>query len=191
MFHQLIDDLRSLSPLKRTQSHVRQLLGENAHEWPGRETLLSRPGEYTRTRVYRDANFELLLLNWAPGAASAIHDHGGQHCWMMVLEGALQVDDYVRLDGAQSPGIADVEPRDSRTLSLGEMDSRSGPFDLHRVSAASQSKAVSLHLYAGPLQEFLVYDPPARRCDRAYGIYDAILLDGRLAVCNPSWAVTL
>ncbi|HLX26814.1 MAG TPA: hypothetical protein VKR05_07450, partial [Candidatus Cybelea sp.] len=57
-----------------------------------------------------------------------------------------------------------------------------GRFDLHRVAAPPEIKAVSLHLYAGPLQEFLVYDPPARRCDRAYGIYDAIVLDDRVVV---------
>lgn len=182
MFRQLIDDLRNQGPLARGHSDVGQLLGDNARQWSGRETLLSRPGDYTRTRVYRDANFELLLLNWAPGAASAVHDHGGQHCWMLVLEGALQVDDYARLDKGQTPGLAVVELRGSRTLGPDEMDLRSDRFDLHRVSAPPGAKAVSLHLYAGPLQEFLVYDPPARRCDRAYGIYDAIVLDDRVVV---------
>lgn len=182
MFRQLIDDLRTRGPLSRGQSDVGNLLGENARYGPGRETLLSRPGDYTRTRVYRDANFELLLLNWAPGAASGIHDHGGQHCWMIVLDGALNVDDYVRLDAGHAPGVADVEQRGSTTLGPGEMDLRSGRFDLHRVYAPLKSQAVSLHLYAGPLQEFLVYDPPARRCERAYGIYDAIVLDDRVVV---------
>jgi|SRR5579862_9076890 len=182
MFSQLIDDLRARSPISRGSSDIGHLLGDNAREWPGRETLLSRPGDYTRTRVYRDANFELLLLNWAAGAASAIHDHGGQHCWMIVLEGTLQVEDYVRLDAGQTPGVAVVEPRGSRSLEPGAMDLRSGRFDLHRVAAPPEIKAVSLHLYAGPLQEFLVYDPPARRCDRAYGIYDAIVLDDRVVV---------
>lgn len=190
MFRQLIDDLRARSPVTRGSSEIRHLFGDNARQWSGRETLLSRPGDYTRTRVYRDANFELLLLNWAAGAASAIHDHGGQHCWMMVLEGELQVHDYVRLDGGETPGVAEVELRGTRTLEHGEMDLRSGRFDLHRVAAPAQSKAVSLHLYAGPLQEFLVYDPPARRCDRAYGVYDAIVLDNRV-VARPQFAATL
>ncbi len=180
MFRQLVDDLRVRSPLARAHADLERLLGDSARQWPGRETLLSRPGDYTRTRVYRDANFEMLLLNWAPGAASAIHDHGGQHCWMLVLDGTLDVDDYVRLDAGEVPGVAEVKWRDSRRLRSGDMDLRSGRFDLHRVSAPAKGKAVSLHLYAGPLQEFLVYDPPARRCDRAYGTYDAIVLDDRV-----------
>ena len=182
MFRQLIDELRDRGPLSRASSDIGTLLGQNARQWPGRETLLSRPGDYTRTRVYRDANFELLLLNWSAGATSAIHDHGGQHCWMLVLDGALVVDDYVRLDGGEVSGVAEVESRETRTLGPGAMDLRSGPFDLHRVGATPQSQAVSLHLYARPLQEFLVYDPPARRCDRAYSVYDAIVLDDRVVV---------
>lgn len=182
MFRQLIDDLRAWGPLSRGHSNVGRLLGDNARRWPGRETLLSRPGDYTRTRVYRDANFELLLLNWAPGAASAVHDHGGQHCWMMVLDGALEIEDYVRLDAGDTPGVAEVEWRGSRTLQEGEMDLRSGRFDLHRVSTPPKTKGVSLHLYAGPLQQFLVYDPPARHCERAYSIYDALVLDDRVVL---------
>ena len=193
MFRQLLEDLRARSPLARAQSEVGRLLSENAPDWPGPEVLLCRPAAYTRTKVYRDADFELILLNWAPGAASAIHDHGGQHCWMVVLDGSLEVDDYVRLDPGEIPGVAYVEARGSRTLGPGEMDLRSGPFDLHRVSAP-QTKAVSLHLYAGPLVEFLVYDPPGHRYDRAYGMYDAVVLDDRRVAesrspgCNPSWA---
>jgi predicted metal-dependent enzyme (double-stranded beta helix superfamily) len=174
VLRQLIVDLCARAPLERDGSEVGALLAKNAHEWPGRDTLLSRPDAYTRTCVYRHERFELLLLNWARGASSAIHDHGDRHCWMMVLDGVLEVDDYVRLDAGDLPGYAHVEPRGSRRLEPGEMDLRSGRYDLHRVAARSGTAAVSLHLYAGPLRRFFVYDEAAQRCEPAFGAYDDV-----------------
>jgi cysteine dioxygenase len=151
------------------------LLGGSPTDWPVVRGLAERAGGYTRTCAFRNADFELLLLNWAPGAASLIHDHGGQHCWMYVVDGKLDVEDFVRLDPGDVPGYARVEWRDSRRLEAGAMDLRSGRFDLHRVSAASGTGAVSLHVYAGPLEQFLVYDEAERRCETARGVYDDVL----------------
>jgi len=175
VFRRLIDDLRSRSPLHRDSSEVGALLIEGAREWPSGRRLVSRSDAYTRTCAYRDSLFEIVLLNWAPGAASPIHDHGDQHCWMLVVDGELEVDDYVRLDPADIPGYAHVEQRGTRRLEAGGMDLRSGRFDLHRVAARNGGRAVSLHLYSGPLRQYLVYDEPARRCQTAHGTFDEVL----------------
>ena len=175
MFPRLIADLRARGPLERGTSEVGSLLAASQADWHSDFELVSRPGAYTRSCAYRDEGFEVLVLNWARGAASPIHDHGNQHCWMMVLEGGLQVDDYVRLDPGDRPGYAYVEPRGSRVLEAGDMDLRSGRFDLHRVKAAEGSTAVSLHVYAAPLRDFFTYDESAWRCQVAFGTYDAML----------------
>jgi hypothetical protein len=69
--------------------------------------------------------------------------------------------------------------RDMRTSSrwareVGELDSRVGRYDLHRVSSGD-SPALSLHVYAAPLRQFGIYDEPSRRCETSYGRYDAVL----------------
>jgi cysteine dioxygenase len=133
------------------------------------------PGGYTRSCAYGDERFEVLLLNWAAGAVSAIHDHGGQHCWMQVLEGQLVVDDYRRTDGGERPGFARVQALGSQLLNAGDLDLRSGRFDLHRVSATAGVGALSLHIYAAPLKEFSVYDESTHRCQTVRGIYDDVL----------------
>ncbi len=176
MFHALVDGLRSARAFEGGGEIVNGLLEGAATLWPAaRRRLPARPSAYTRTCVYRDAQFEVLLLNWAPGSISAIHDHGGQQCWMTVLEGCLEVEDFVRLDPGEVPGYAHVEPRESRKLQRSEIDSRSGRFDLHRVGASLGAPAISLHVYCGPLQRFLVYDELSRRCETAIGIYDDVL----------------
>jgi cysteine dioxygenase len=151
------------------------MLGETFGRWAGGRRLISRPAAYTRTCAYRDDRFEVLLLNWSAGAASAIHDHGGQHCWMVVLEGRLEVDDYTRFDSGDVPGYARIEACGSRLMDPGGLDLRSGQFDLHRVTATRGGPAVSLHVYAGPLRKFLVYDESTRRCETAVGTYDEML----------------
>lgn len=175
MFLRLIEDLRAEGPLSRDRLAMGRLLTESVADWAGPDGLLFRAGSYTRTCAYRDERFELLLLNWAPGAASPIHDHGDQHCWMLVLEGQLEVDDYARLDSGDVQGYAHVEQSGSRTLDPGAMDLRSGRFDLHRVVAGKGAPAVSLHVYSAPLRRFFVYDQRARRCENAYGSYDDVL----------------
>jgi cysteine dioxygenase len=142
--------------------------------WPEDRPLLARPGGYTRTCVYGDDAFEILLLNWDAGAFSALHDHGGQHCWMSVLRGQLRVDDYVRTDDGSVPGVAQVEARGSRLLGPRDLDLRSGRFDLHRVVAGAE-RTISLHVYAGPLRSFLVYEDAVQRCYSVSGSYDGVL----------------
>jgi predicted metal-dependent enzyme (double-stranded beta helix superfamily) len=172
VLRRLVENLRACSP---PSLEIGSVLAARWEEWlPGRP-LAYKPDGYTRTCAYRDPCFEVLLLNWAPGSASAIHDHGDQHCWMLVLEGNLDVDDYARLDSGETPGYAHVERCGTRRLEPGGMDLRSGRFDLHRVTATHDSRAVTLHVYSGPLRKFLVYDEFERRCHSTGAFYDQIL----------------
>jgi cysteine dioxygenase len=175
MFDRLIQELRSRNPLERTSAEVGALLKASVLEGRLAPLLVFRRNAYTRTCAYRDTGFEVAVLNWDKGATSPVHDHGDQRCWMLVLEGSLRVDDYARLDAGDVAGYAHVERRGARMLEVGDMDLRSGRFDLHRVSACPDVPAVSLHVYAGPLREFLVYDEYARQCQRVYGNYDEVL----------------
>jgi len=173
----LIDNLCCKGPLERSTSDMAALLAATRGSWSPSRPLLVCPGGYTRSCAYWDERFEVLLLNWAAGAGSAIHDHGGQHCWMQVLEGQLVVDDYLRIDAGERPGFARVEAHGSRLMNAGDLDLRSGRFDLHRVSAPSGVPALSLHIYAAPLKEFSVYDELSQRCQTVRGTYDDVLRD--------------
>lgn len=176
MLENLIGGLVQRPPLERTQAEMADLLDETFTDpsaW--NRPLVFREGGYTRTCAYYDNRFEVLLLNWAPGASSAIHDHGAEHCWLAVLQGRLHIDNYVRLDAGDDPGRALVVPTDSTTLDPGDLDLRSGRFDIHRVAADHAAAAVSLHVYARPLRSFMTYDEYTQRCTPARGTYDEVL----------------
>jgi cysteine dioxygenase len=60
-------------------------------------------------------------------------------------------------------------------MDAGDLDLRSGRFDLHRVSAPPGGPALSLHIYAAPLKEFSVYDETTQRCQTVQSTYDDVL----------------
>jgi len=170
MLHELLSELRRVPPLERGDEEMAALLGARraGDAFPA---LPARGGSYTRTRAYGDDRFEVLLLNWSQGAASEIHDHGGQRCWFVVLDGDVRVDDYVRLDEGSGGAHAVLEWRESLLLGPGDLDVRGGQFDIHRV--AVDSHAVTLHVYARPLRGFGIYDYEAQRRSTVRAAYDA------------------
>ncbi len=175
MLRRLIDDLRRRAPLERTTAEMAALLTSGFSDWSPGQALIARPGSYTRTLAYGDENFEVVLVNWSAGVPSPIHDHGDQHCWMLVLDGTLWIEDFARLDAGDVAGYARVEARGSNLLEPGGLDLRSGRFSLHRVAATPAARAVSLHVYAGRLREYLAYDDVAQRCRPVASEYDDII----------------
>lgn len=140
---------------------------------------------YTRNLVYRDARMEVLLLCWDTGAASPIHDHGGQRCWLRVLAGVLLVEDFPLLSGGREPGPARLGP--ARTLGPvgeGHLDFRSEADGIHRVRVL-QGPAVTLHVYAAPVETCLVFDARRHRCaSRRLGYHS--VFGGRVREAPPA-----
>ncbi len=172
----LIANLGAISPLDRSEDEMAGVLTDVCARGLLRDfPLESHAGRYTRTCAYFDERFELLLLNWGRGSVSDIHDHGGQRCWLAVIDGVLELENYERLDDGTREGLAAIARRDSVILRTGQLDLRSKPFDLHRVSNAGTQPAVSLHVYARPLRTFGVYDEFSQRRRTVHSRYDAIL----------------
>ncbi len=121
-------------------------------------------GSYTRNLVYRDVRFEVVLNCWDSGVSSPIHDHSEQECWFSIQAGTFQLEDYPLLAGGHAPGYALLgPPRVSEQVGPGHVDYR-GPLDsIHRVTAM-QGPAVTLHVYASPVQQCLVFDIRRQRC---------------------------
>lgn len=114
------------------------------------------PDRYARTRVFRDERFELILLTWARGSLTPVHDHAGQDCWLVPLAGRFDVDDFAIVD-EDAHGRATLSPLRSRRLAAGELDHRDSFEPVHAVSLTS-STGVSLHVYARPIDRCRIFD---------------------------------
>lgn len=121
-------------------------------------------GRYTRNLVYRDPRFEVVVNCWDSGVSSPIHDHSDQECWFSIQAGTFQLEDYPLLAGGKEPGYALLgAPRIAESVGPGHVDYRGRLDSIHRVCVL-EGPAVSLHVYAAPVEECLVFDVRRQRC---------------------------
>ena len=112
------------------------------------------PEIYTRNLVARNEQFEMLVLCWGAGQQSPIHDHAGQHCFMAVLDGRIEELQYDSPSGAARP----LRATGKRVFEPGQVAYIHDRIALHRVRPFGGQPAVSLHLYAGPIDVCQVFD---------------------------------
>lgn len=129
---------------------------------------------YSRTLLHRCEQFEILVLHWPAGSVSSIHDHGGSLCWLAVAQGSIGVENFVRRDSGSAPGFARIDFDGREMLAQGAVDYRQDDVHLHRC-IAGEEPAVSLHVYARPIDRFYTFDERAQSCSEALSTYDAIL----------------
>jgi hypothetical protein len=150
----LVHALVALGDCRASWRRVTRLVAEARISPPG--CFDFHAGRYTRNLVFRNAQVELVFLCWGAGAVSPIHDHGGQECWFLPVEGAFDTEDY-RLDGGELM-LA------SARAGVRSLDYRAGSEQIHRVSiAAGLARAVSLQVYARPVDFCRVFDPERRQ----------------------------
>jgi cysteine dioxygenase len=129
------------------------------------EGLSWRRQGYTRNLVHREPRFEVLILCWRAGASTPVHDHDGQECWFQPLAGSFDLEDF-------SPALQPAGCRERvRTL-----DHQPGAAQIHRVRVSSgEPAAISLHVYAGPIEGCRVYDLESGRWRWMRLRYDAVV----------------
>ncbi|MEO6835306.1 MAG: cysteine dioxygenase family protein [Candidatus Tumulicola sp.] len=129
-----------------------------------RDRLPSVPYAYSRTRLTATPDYEIVVMNWAPQSMSPIHDHGTSRCWVLMLDGILDVQNFTCDAGDPAREDAAIRQAERIALRAGDIDHRLGPAELHRVRNPSVSEsAFSLQLYARPLTTYSVVDAHSNR----------------------------
>jgi hypothetical protein len=97
-----------------------------------------------------------LLMYWPAGHATLPHDHDGLWGIEVVIDGQLDVEEYVKSGSAQQPTLTFA-----RALHLGAGDAATfrGRQYVHRCRNLSNvSPTLTLHLYGGMLEAFTSYE---------------------------------
>ncbi len=136
-------------------------------------SLPAIPGSYTRTLLLKQPDFELVAMQWSPGSLSELHDHGDARCWVAVLEGAIDVENFERRD-VGSPR-ADLSFASSLRLTSGDTDHRLNSRELHRVRNTCETSAFSLQIYSPSIGEYHVFDANTGSYTIAVANYDCVL----------------
>jgi len=115
--------------------------------------------KYTRNLVHEgNGKFNLMLLCWAPGNQSSIHDHSDAHCFVKCLKGHLLETRYHWPEDMKNED-GSLMIQEEEDIYEDEVTYMSDELGLHRVENTSHSdKAVSLHLYSPPFNSCKVFD---------------------------------
>lgn len=130
--------------------------------------------DYTRTLLFKNELFEVLVLHWQPNCASAIHDHGGARCWLTVAQGSMNIDNFLRTDTGRNAKSAEIRLEGREQLTVGSIDHRQDDDHVHRC-VARDVPTVTVHVYARPIERFRVFDARNSRCSEVISTYDAVL----------------
>lgn len=104
-------------------------------------------GAYTRNCIYKDEQFELLLLCWDEGQETSIHDHDGEDCWVYVLHGEME-EVFYSLDQTKR-----LKEEGSRFILPHQLSFMNDKIGFHKLTNSNRGKSVSLHVYAKPIEQ--------------------------------------
>ena len=107
---------------------------------------------YTRNCIVDDEKFELILLCWEPGQITPIHDHGGEECWVRIIEGDFRETIY------KDDAAGDLNKVKSSVAKANDVTYMIDFMGFHSLENLSNKRSMSLHLYAKPIRSCNMYD---------------------------------
>jgi cysteine dioxygenase len=123
---------------------------------------------YTRNCIAENDDFELILICWEKGQATAIHDHGGEECWVYFVEGEFRENIYTE----EKEGELNVVK--TSIAKPGDVAYMIDFMGYHNLENQSNKRSMSLHLYAKPIKNCNVYDSKKNEFVRKEMSYDTI-----------------
>jgi cysteine dioxygenase len=115
---------------------------------------------YARNLVYKERQFEIMIMCWNAGQRSSIHDHAGSLGGIKILQGELTESLFGRAANGMIKSLSSAEYAIEET----RVEETSL---IHQISnlQAENGKTVSIHIYIPPLVRMNVYsleDPAVR-----------------------------
>ena len=111
---------------------------------------------FTRNCIVENEKFELILLCWEEGQKTAIHDHGGEECWVKVIQGEFRETIY-KVDEA-----GELKVVKSIISKAGDISYMVDFMGCHRLENLSNTRSMSLHLYAKPIRKCRIFDEKSK-----------------------------
>ena len=98
---------------------------------------------YTRIRLHRTDEFEVMLICFAEGQTSSVHDHRGSRCVVRVVQGlALETHFHRNDDGTLRVALQQVHP-------VGAISGLEGD-QVHQICTLDPTGTVLLNFYSPP-----------------------------------------
>ena len=114
---------------------------------------------YTRNMIYKNPDFEVLLICWSKGQIAPIHGHEGEKCWFKVITGKLKIYNY-KVESINPLTLKRIEEINAPA---GYLD---GPADIHSIKNNNEEPVTTLHIYARPYDICDIYDLKTNQIQR-------------------------
>ena len=111
---------------------------------------------YTRNCIFESERFELILICWQSNQKTPIHDHGGEECWVKVIDGEFKETVY------KSNEVSEVNILKTNLFKVGDISYMIDFMGCHQLKNLSSHRALSLHLYAKPIRNCNIYDEKSK-----------------------------
>lgn len=112
------------------------------------------PGRYARRLLHKDEalGYSIVAMTWAPGQATAIHDHAGMWCVEGVWAGSINVQQYELMEVKDELDQYRFEGRNSYEAGFGSAGCLIPPYEYHLIENICDTvPAVSIHIYGGEM----------------------------------------
>ena len=124
-------------------------------------------GKYSRNCFARRDSFEMILICWDEDAKTPIHDHNGQHCWVLQISGSILEKRFEKNDS----GFTLIDEAELRAGKISYMNDKMG---YHTLENNSKSQAMTLHVYANPINQCNVYNEEKSQFEIKEMAYDTL-----------------
>ncbi|MBL8751666.1 MAG: cysteine dioxygenase family protein [Planctomycetes bacterium] len=177
----LIDRLEGLAPGKVTLPQVQQIVGDGQlDDAELRRYVGVLPNKYARRSVHRSKWFDVLVLTWAPGQFTPVHNHGGNCGWVRLVRGQIAEETFKLVPGSAVPDAAVAANVNGRVGNVGLECTGSGVITtigavatadrvraIHRLGNPTDARdfTVTLHVYSLPHDSCLSFDLASRTCE--------------------------
>jgi predicted metal-dependent enzyme (double-stranded beta helix superfamily) len=186
----LVDRLERLSPQGITVPYVQELLADGVLDEAELQRYVgTRPDKYARRHVHRGRYFDVMVLTWAPGQFTPVHNHAGNCGWVRLVRGRIAEDTFKLVPGSAVPDAATAVSVNGRVGQVGLEATGSGIITtigavaavdrqraIHRLGnpADSRDATVTLHVYSLPHDTCLAFDPASRTCEPRHLAFDPL-----------------
>ena len=135
-------------------------------------------GDYTRNCLVRTPSYELILLCWDTDAETPIHGHGGKNCWVYQVQGTVEEIRFKEVEGDN------LEEDQRILLNPGKLTYMNDRMGYHVLRNHSDQRAMTLHIYAEPIDRCKVYNESKDRFEvqeMSYDTYEENLAELKLS----------
>ncbi len=127
--------------------HSLEHLTRIAREYPAGADLpiAFGPERYTRKTIFRDEKLEVVVICFAEGQTTSVHDHQGSNCVIRVLHGKILENHFV------PAGRDQLELLGSHYLQPGDVSGLDGQ-QIHQLCNLDARGTVLLNFYSPPFR---------------------------------------